>query len=305
MRNEDLPVALDLPDGLAAEVASFVETEAGWQVVGTDGGLAPALAIASGPRPGVPSVVVVEGPADGEQVRAALLAGALDVIAWPQDRRRLLDAPLRVRATGRQAGGPAVFRVAGCAGGVGTSTVTLAVGGLLAWSGRPTLVVGGDDLLALCGLGPWTGPGAAELAALAPADAAAEVAGLARAVPGVDRLTVLGGGGGVAGTGGWPLAAVVADLRAPTHLHGADLVCARADSRLRALGPLGGDVPVLVGESGPLDRAGVRRLLGRAPVGWVPWSVRVARAGVSGRVPSGLPGSWISTLRAVLRRVHR
>jgi hypothetical protein len=39
--------------------------------------------------------------------------------------------------------------------------VTLAIGALLALSGSRPLVVGDEDLLRLCGLDPWRGPGAA------------------------------------------------------------------------------------------------------------------------------------------------
>jgi hypothetical protein len=238
-------------------------------------------------------------------VRAALLEGALDVIAWPADRARLLEAPLRVRVTRRAGAGSAVLRVAGASGGAGTSTVALALGGLLAWSGRRSLVVGGDDLLRLCGRGPWRGPGAAELAGLDAAGAAAEVAGLSVGVDGVDGLSVLGGGGrAVVATVGWPVDAVVCDLGAGPPWTGADLVVARPDGALRGVAAARGAPALIVGE-GPLQRAEVRRLLGGEPLGWLAWSVRVARAGYAGRVPSALPGRWLRDLRRVLGRVRR
>ena len=146
-------MVVDLPGRLGEEVAAFVEGEAGWQVVGAGGPLAPVLELCSQPRAGQACVVVREGPVEAEAVRRALLDGALDVIAWPHDRGRLLEAPLRVHATRRTGAGPPVLRIAGCAGGVGTSTVALALGGLLAWSGRPAVVVGDEDMLRLCGLG--------------------------------------------------------------------------------------------------------------------------------------------------------
>lgn len=306
MRLQDLPVVVDLPGRLGQEVTAFVEVEAGWQVVSPGGPLTPALELAAVVRPGRPCVVIVEGKAGPDQVRSALLGGALDVIAWPEDRGRLLEAPLRVHATRRNTSGPAVLRIAGCAGGVGTSTVALAVGGLLAWSDRTVLVVGDDDLLRLCGLGPWSGPGAAELAQLDPADAASQVVTLARPVSGVDRLSVLGGGGtAMGGTGEWPVEAVIVDLRTPRHLACADLVCARPDAGLDVLRGQPADLPVLVIGDGPLDMAAVRRRLGRPPLAWLPSSTRVARAGVAGRVPSALPGTWLKTLRTALGRVWR
>ncbi|MGH8887143.1 MAG: hypothetical protein ACRDYX_18620 [Egibacteraceae bacterium] len=301
MRLQDLPVVVDLPGRLGEEVAAFVEVEAGWQVVSATGPPTPVLELTTAPRAGRPCVVVVECPVQAEEVREALLGGALDVIAWPDDRARLLEAPLRAHATHRNGSGPPVLRIAGCAGGVGTSTVALAVGGLLAWSGRATLVVGDDDLLRLCGLGPWSGPGASELGQLGAAGAASEVASLARPVPGIDGLAVLGGSGeAIGGAPGWPVQAVVVDLRAPRHLAGADLVCARPDAGLGGLDGQPADLPVLVLGDGPLDQAGVRRRLGRPPVAWLPESVRVARAGVAGRVPAGLPGAWLAALRSAL-----
>lgn len=306
MRLQDLPVVVDLPGRLGEEVAAFVEVEAGWQVVSATGPLTPVLQLTTTPSAGRPCVVVVEGPVRAEGARAALLGGALDVIAWPDDRARLLEAPLRVHATPCNGSGPKVLRIAGCSGGAGTSTVALAVGGLLAWSGRATLVVGDEDLLRLCGIGHWSGPGAPELGQLDEASAALEVTGLARPIPGVNGLAVLGGGGAaIGGVAGWPVQAVVVDLRAPRQLAGADLVCARPDAGLGALDGQPADLPVLVVGDGPLDQAGVRHRLGRPPLAWLPGSARVARAGVAGRVPAGLPGAWLETLRAALGRAGR
>ncbi|MGH8907401.1 MAG: hypothetical protein ACRD0K_12970 [Egibacteraceae bacterium] len=304
MRLQDLPVVVDLPGRLGEEVSAYVEVEAGWQVVGPGGALVPALELTAAPRAGLPCVVVREGPIQAEDVRAALLGGALDVIAWPEDRARLLEAPLRINGARGHRPGPAVLRVAGCGGGVGTSTIALALGGLLAWSGRKTVVVGDEDLLRLCGLGPWPGPTVPEHMSLRPGDP--EVTALARPLPGVDRLSILGGGGcAVESTAGWPVEAVVIDLRAPRHLARADVVCARPDSGLAVLEDQPGNLPVLVVGDGPLDQAAVRRRLGRPPVAWLPRSARVARAGLSGTVPSALPGSWLKALRAGLGRIQR
>lgn len=317
----DLPVAVDLTGAVGDEVRAYVEGEAGWQVVADGGPPRPVLTIAHAPRADEPCVVVVDGPPSTEQVRGALLAGALDVLGWPDDRARLLEAPLRVRTARGGQGGPAALRVAGVAGGVGASTLALASAGLLAWRGREVVVVGADDLLRLCGMDPWSGPGAVEVAALQPAEAAAEVDALARRVPGVDRLRALGGGAAPFSTAGWPADTVVMDLgegRAAGHrLEGArwaagghratgpvDLLVARPDAGLRAAAGAPDDVPVVVVGDGPLDRPGVRRTLGRRPAATLPWSARVARAGLTGRVPSGLPGTWLAALATVLGRVH-
>ncbi|MGH8930066.1 MAG: hypothetical protein ACRDZO_05365 [Egibacteraceae bacterium] len=307
MRLQDLPVVVDLPGRLGEEVSAFVEIEAGWQVVGAGGALGalePVLELTGAPRVGRPFVVIKEGGVGAEEVRAALLDGALDVISWPEDRARLLEAPLRIHATHRQAAGPSVLRVAGAGGGVGTSTISLAIGGLLAWSGKKTVVVGDEDLLRLCGLGPWAGPGSEELASRGVGDP--ELFALARPLPAVEGLSILGGGGSaVRSTVGWPADAVVVDLRAPRHLAGVDVLCARPDSGIAILEAAPKDVPVIVVGDGPLDQLAVRRRLGRAPIAWLPRSARVARAGLAGTVPSGLPGSWLKILRTGLNRVWR
>jgi hypothetical protein len=296
-------VSVDLPGVLGQEVTAWAEVEAGWQVIGGEGPPAPALTLASGVVADRACVVVVQGVPAPEQVREALLAGALDVVAWPTERERLRAVPLRVAAPVPAAGGPVVLPVAGLAGGAGASTVALAVGGVLAWAGRRTIVVGDEDLLALCGLGGWEGPGAGDLAALDPAATALEVPGLVRPVPGLDRLSVLGGDARrVATCAGWPADTVVLDLRTPAP--GAPLapglLVARADASLRRPRRVPPGWRVLVLGIGPFDRATVHRLLGAHPTAWLPASDRVARAGASGRTPSALPGSWLATLRTTL-----
>lgn len=295
----DLPVTVELTGRLAQEVTAYVEGEAGWQVVTVGGPPRPVLALTDRPRAGPPCVVIVDGMPTTEQTRAALLDGATDVIGWPHDRARLLDAPLRAHAPPGGGPGPPVLRIGGAAGGTGTSTVALAMGGLLAWHGRRALVVGASDLLELCGLAPWTGPGVGEVMALHPADAATEVAALARPVRGVDGLRVLAGSGAAVRTvAAWPADVVVADVGVAAKAVGTpvDVVVARPDGCLRRVDPAA--AVVVVGD-GPLDRRGIRRLLGRAPTVWLPTSHRVARAGVGATVPAALPGSWLAALRGL------
>jgi hypothetical protein len=303
----DLPVSVELEGALGAEVSDFVEVEAGWQVVPATGPPAPMLTIAPQARTGVPCVVVVEGEPSPEQIRAAFHAQAVDVLGWPGQRHQLLAAPERLGAPVSPDVNPQHLRVHAAAGGAGASTVALAVGALSAWSGRTTLVLGGDDLLRLCGHGGWTGPGAAELLAMGSADAAHEAAAVARPVPGVDRLSVLRAAApdGDACTG-WPFDVLVTDAgtqqsQAPSRGASSIVVC-RPDASVEAAASMASACRVLVVGSGPLDRPGVRRRLGRAPDAWLPRSSRVARAGLAGRVPSSLPGRWTAQLRSALTR---
>lgn len=300
----DLPVCVDLPGRLGQEVAAYVEAEAGWQIVSGDGPLLPVFTLA-GPGPGPEPhagagagrrVIVVPAPADPAAVREALLAGASDVIGWPDERERLLQLPARVAPVrADSAARTRMLRVGGCRGGVGTSTVALATGATVAWSGRRSLVVGDNAMLRLAGVTGWTGPGSAELIGLGE-HAASEVERLACPVPGVDGLSLLGGGALLPEVAGWPYDLVVVDVGV-AGIAQAGLVVAAADASV-AVAPA--SAAVVVVEHGPLDRGAVARCLGRTPNGWLPYSNRVARAGSAGRVPAALPGSWVRALRQAL-----
>lgn len=295
-------VGVALAPPLADEVTAWVEAEAGWEVVGPDGPPAPRLVLADRVWPDRPTVVVRDGAVDAELVRTALDEGAVDVLAWPDERQRLLAAPARVRTN--EARRPvATVRVAGLAGGVGASTVAMGIAGLLAWSGRETIVVGDAGTCLLAGIGRWSGPGAAEVAALAPGDAAEEVAALAVPVPGVPGLRLLGGSRAhdrIPGTDGWPGDVVVVDAgRTPD---GGELVVAAADARLVAARDVTGSL-VVVGER-PLSPAQAAHVAGRRPAAVVPWSARVVAAALRGRVPADLPGSWLRRLGRALTATH-
>lgn len=298
-RFADLPVCIELPGALGQEVTRFVESEAGWHVVAPGGPLRPALTVADHVGPG-PCVVVLPGAADATSVRDAMLAGAVDVVAWPADRDRLLDAPRRLRREPLGRSGPGLLRIAGARGGAGTSTIALTVAAAVAWSGGRALVVGGDDLTALAGVGVWRGAGATEVAALGE-QAAEEIGGLAVAVDGVRGLAVLGGGAAVSDVAGWPYDLVVLDTRTDG-LAQAQVVVGCADATVRRIPR---EAAALVVDHGPLDRAAVVRCLGRQPHGWLPHSARVARVGSAGRVPSALPGSWVSAVRTALAAPRR
>ena len=298
----DLPVCVDLPGRLGAEVAAFAEAEAGWQVVAPDGPLVPLFTLSAAVRGNGATAVVLEERPDAAALREAMLTGAIDVIVWPQERERLLRVPERVvRDAGRGSsdGTTPLLTVAGTRGGVGTSTVALTIAATIAWSGGRALCVGGRGLVRLAGLGTWEGPGVSEVVALG-RHAAAELETLARAVPGVPGLAVLGGGGVVTDACTWPYDLVVHDRGAAGGA--ADVVVAGADAAVEAASGAG---VVLVVEHGPLDRGAVVAKLGRSPDGWLPYSQRVARAGSMGRVPSALPGSWVHAVRRALAGAHR
>lgn len=299
-RFADLPICVELPGRLGQEVAAYVEAEAGWQIIAGDGPLLPLFTLAPSGAGAGARVVVLPAPVAADDVRDALLAGALDVIAWPDERERLLQLPQRVRREVTSSSATPILRVGGCRGGVGTSTVALAAAALVAWSGGRALVVGDDAMLRLAGCGPWAGPGSRELMALGE-QAAGEVERLAQGVAGVEGLALLGGGAFSGAVAGWPYDLVVVDAGAAA-LEDAGVVVGAADAAV-ATAPAGATVVVV--EQGPLDRPGVARCLGRTPDGWLPYSIRVARAGSAGRVPSALPGSWVQSLRRALEGRRR
>jgi hypothetical protein len=298
----ELPVAVRLEGRLAHEVTAYVEREIGWQRVPEDGPPLPRLLLSAAPDSRLPSIVVLPAPADPESVRRALLAGALDVVAWPEQRERLAPCEARLPAGPPPAPAPPVVRVGGLSGGVGASTVALTLAGLLAWSGRRTVALGGRGLLELAGLARWEGPGAEELSLLPALEAARELPRVARPVPALPDLWLLSAAGVLPTRDGWPVHAVVADVGV---VEGppwpVDLIVARPDAALRRAADV--PLPVLLVGDGALAAA-APRLLGRVPVGHLPWSARVARAGASGRVPLGLPGSFVAAARRAFGAVR-
>ena len=299
-----VPVAISLPEPLASDVASFVESELGWQVVAADGPVPPVVRLVASDAAVPGAVVVSPGAPEPHAAAAALAAGAVAVLSWPEDHHRLAGLAQTSGSPARSEG-PPVVRIGGVGGGVGTSTVALATAGLLAWADKRVVVVGGDDLCRLCGLAPWVGPGAPEIAALEPAGAAVEVDVLARPVSGVVGLRALGGGP-VLDAAGWATDVVVADVGSITARgtpggdgpDSTDLLVGAPDGRLA--GATGLLAPVVICGDGPLDDRGAALRLGRAPIGRLPHSARVARAGLEGRVPASLPGSWLRSLAEVL-----
>lgn len=277
---EDLPVAVVLPPPLAERVTAWVEQDLGWQVVEPGGSLPPALLLTDEPCGALPWIAVTDGAAGEDLVTAQLTAGAQDVVAWPDDRERIPLVAARVDLHRDVVPRGLHLSVGGVAGGVGTSTVALAMGGLLAWAGAAVLVVGGDALRALAGTQHQGGSGHAPVA-------------------GVPRLSVAGHEVD-SGTVAWSGDVVVSD--AGTRVTpDTTVIVARPDGALRRARRL--EQPVIVVGDRPLGPRDAERALGRPVIARLPWSARVARAGLLGHVPSGIPGRWLETLRGGLRRI--
>lgn len=293
-----LPVAVDVAGPVGDAVRAWCEGGLGWQIVDGDGSdpVPPMLRLCDH-HPGAaalredgrsrPARVLLLEEGVGA-VEAADLARELRpaaVLRWPGDRDRLPEVADRLVVAARDAT-PAVpcLHVGGSAGGVGTTTVALALGGLKAWSGTPTLVGVRGTGLSLRAV-PTAALGAADV--WAAADPRPGVDGL-RAVRLVDQAAV-------------PeivdpsVGSLVVDAGVSPDVD--VLVCRLDRAGAAALEHTGAAVTVVVGEPLLPDRI-VRALLDGRPVVPLAWSARVARAGLRDRVPADLPGSFLAGLRA-------
>jgi hypothetical protein len=286
-----LPVAVDVAERLAVEVRDHVEGVLGWQPVdeATARLVPPALRLATPGAPvvedGVPCVLLVPaGLGATEAARAGARHRAAATIAWPAERATLAEVvrPLLARPRPAHADG-AVVRVAGAAGGVGTSTVTLALAGLAAWRGARVLAVLADGA-------PVADVRAVSVDALTSRDLWER----ATALPGVPgaRAVVVDGAAPPQVEAAGPELVVVDAGRAPE----ADVLVCRPDRAAlqRCATTVAG--AVVCNAAGAADPRAVARAAGGRTLVTLPWSVRVARAGLAARVPASLPGSWLRRL---------
>lgn len=300
-----LPVALTLAPHRLAGARRWLEGALGWQAVedAADAPVPPVLRIADvagaaarglgGPEDQaapLPTLLLVgddDPPVLAADVGRVLRPAA--VCRWPAERDAVprlaaaaLRAPRRARTEGR------VLRVGGLAGGVGTTTVVLALAGLSAWRGTTALAV-------------VHGAAGVRAATPVPPDA----------LPAPDLWTRAAPLPGVAGaravrTGRGPATSVPVDPRIGLAVldvgvdGGADVVVCRPDgAALAGLPATAAGAVVVVGE-GVVPAVRLRALAGGRRVVAVPVSVRVARATLRGQVPAGLPGRWLAALGPVL-----
>ncbi|MFA9432386.1 hypothetical protein [Egicoccus sp. AB-alg2] len=300
-----LPVRLRLAAPMEERVRSWVEGVLGWQPVDGDADtlvpprlclvdVAAARADASlAEYPDLPVVLLAEeGEHPGDVAAAALRARPVATLCWPADRDRLQDAALGGLRTPRPATtGPRLVRVGGAAGGVGTSTVAAALAGLFGWQGEAALAVLGPaapvgdvrtvsvDALASAGLWSQASPLAGVATGRAVRLPGRDVGALALADPAVDVCVVDAG--------------VDPDV---------DVLVCRADTAGLAAARATTAAAVVVIGVGPAPRQAVQEACGPRRRVHLPRSARVARAGLLGRVPAGLPGSWLRPLLPLTRR---
>lgn len=282
-----LPVELALTGTLTARLRDHVEGTLGWQVVDDPAfpsrvRLVGIEAARIGPRAGITVLVVDDG--DGAAAVAEAVPHVDAIVAWPSQAARL--GPMveaLVTESAPVSGSVAPLVVGGATGGVGTSTVTLALAGLRAWQGSPTLAVTRGALLVPAALD-------LDVAALA----APGCWDAATVVPGVPDLRA------VRLAQPWtsprdPGLRVGAVVDAGVHLDVDVLVVRRDRPGVEAIGESPAAVVVVL-DAGVVPRRVVARAADGRTVIPVATSARVAAAHASRRLPAGLPGRWLAPL---------
>ncbi len=295
------PVAIEVGAPHEESLRRWVEGVLGWQVVDQlTSRLVPPTVHLVGPRAeppddGVPRILVLDqDSAPGSVVAASRRLRPVAGLTWPQQRDELervveevVAVPVSVRSD-RQ-----TLRVGGVAGGVGTTTVVLGLAGLGGWQGCRTLAavrgdVPADDLPVVT----------------SEATAAADLWSRLPALPGVAtcRAVRVADPAPVAEPCDPVIGFAVLD-------HGVDVdtdvvVCRRDAAALEHLPTTTAAAIVVVG-TGPLPLGDLRAATGGRPTILLPWSMRVARAGLQRRVPAALPGAWLRRLLPLLPELHR
>lgn len=322
-----LPVAVVGPRHVTTQVTAWVESRLGWQVT-TGGELPPVVRLvavggemidaqAPGRHRRLPAVALV-GPED-DPLAAAMLSAVCDVVvAWPDGHDdlsaavaqaiRVADLPTSVPA-GRDVGNaqridrdgvgavgarsatalpldapngrPLV--VGGASGGVGTTTVAITLAAWHVW--RRT---GGQALAVV------SGPVPVADARMVASEVLAGHRGWAAAtdVPDVTGLRVVRSASPTTRVVSPEGVALIVDVGvvAPTDEE-VDVLVARRDAAGLAAVRDTSCGSVVIADDGPVPRDRVVAAAAGRHVVVVPWSVRVARAHVLGRVPGSLPGN--------------
>lgn len=296
--SEALPVVLELSGPIAGRVRRHLEGELGWQPVETEGPVPARVRIVdvpasptAGPGPLPTWLVVTDQDEADVAARAATRIGAVEVVRWPPPEGAFVAAAAGLRQELRPVELPEL-RVGGASGGVGCTTVALALGGLGAWAGEPTTVV-------THGASPHPAAPSIDPETLSSPDVG-RAACAVRGVPGLELLHVTSPAPDVpvqlAGR------SVVRDLGV-THRIVDVLVVRRDAAGLAAAGATAAGT-VLVSDVGIVPARAFRDAVGGRRVALLPWSVRVARAALLGRVPASLPGRWLRELATAVGR-HR
>lgn len=297
-----VPVALALGERHVGSVRRWLEGTLGWQAVDDDldGPVPPTVRLVdleggmrlldSGRTDRLPTLLLVED--DDVPALAADVARRLQpagVCRWPDGRDALPDLVARMVGARRHGvEGGRILRIGGVAGGVGTTTVALALTGIAAWSGQRALAV-------------VHGHAGVRDATPVPADAvvAPDLWSRATPLPGLTGARVVHTGSGVPSRPPTDRRIELSVLDVGTGPE-VDIVVCRPDRAAAEQLPVTMAGAIVVVGRGLLTPARVLELAGGRRVVHVATSVRVARAVLRGHVPAGLPRSWLDALRPVL-----
>jgi hypothetical protein len=297
-----VPVALALGERHVGSVRRWLEGTLGWQAVedDLDGPVPPAVRIVdldgasrlleAGVTDWLPTILLVED--DEHPGAAADLARRLapsGICRWPGGRDVLPSLVARSIGGSRRADRAGrTLRIGGVAGGVGTTTVALALAGLAAWSGQRALAV-------------VHGHAGVRSATPVPADAlvAPDLWARATALPGLVSARVVHTGRSIPERAPEDRRIGLSVLDVGTAAE-VDVVVCRPDRAAAEQLPTTMAGAVVVVGNGLLSVGRIRELAGGRTVVHLPTSVRVARAVLRGQVPAGLPGRWLAELRPVL-----
>ncbi|MEX2324933.1 MAG: hypothetical protein WD576_04220 [Nitriliruptoraceae bacterium] len=314
-----LPVTIDVDAAHEPHVREYVEQVLGWQPVDAVSSplMPPAIRIAdvatlqampmAAEQLMPPPMSAQHEPASGVNVACVLLvtsdvsapeAAAVAarhrpafVVAWPEERdllsmhvKRILQLRPEIDGTAAQ------FTIGGCAGGVGTTTVALALSAIISWHGWRSLAV-------LRGPLPARTATAADRSLLRSPD----VFSRATAVDGVPRCRIVS----VDDTAEVSITdesvdCVVIDAGVDVDV---DVVVARPDgAAMDRIGTTTAAWAVIVGD-GPVElRAVAQQVPGRQIV-QLANSARVARAAAARRLPGAFPGAWLKPLLPLARQM--
>jgi hypothetical protein len=302
-----LPVALALGTRHVGSVRRWLEGTLGWQtveddidapvppvvrIVDVDAAATRALGSIAGSTHALqlPTVLIVEDD-DAPHVVAevARTLVPLGVCRWPTDRDALPELVARALRSPRASPRPGrILRVGATAGGVGATTVTLALAGLAAWGGRRSLAV-------------VHGQTGVRTATSVPPDALAapDLWNRAAPIPSLAGMRVVHTGRSPADVTPEDRRIELAVLDVGTEAD-ADIVVCRPDGAAATLLPSTMAGAVVVVGAGLLSVPRIRELAGGRLVVHVPSSARVARAVLRRQVPSGLPGTWLTLLEGLI-----
>ncbi|MFT5564428.1 MAG: hypothetical protein ACI970_001155 [Myxococcota bacterium] len=287
-------VAVMVLGGAREQVMRVVDGGLGWVVVEPGDAVLPArmvvadvAAVMAGVVPeGLARVLLVDAndtpgeAADAARGAHAVVHGVPTAAAFASIVRGLADGRIELPWC----------TVAGAAGGVGATTIALALGGLRAWQHGPTMVVA---------RGPAHTAGVPAVAGAQVASPAAWAAA-AQAV-GMPELRVVRLVGAPEAVRIGPVPVVLDVGVAPNAV--ADVLVARPDvAGVESVSAISTSVVVLIGR-GPRSPADVRAAAGGRTVVEVASSHRVARACAAGRMPTDAPGAWLRPLTEVLAQL--